>query len=196
MRIAVTDRFAGWCVFLSAIVGIISGLSLALFFILGQPWGTINDSSSVGLAFLVLPLLVHFHRRHRGEFPGLSLSSLIIGFVAMGVAILLQTLLIFQVISFEQTAVVVPLTFGFFGAVLMFHNSLMLRAEELPGGLSILGMLAGAGYVLVIAGFILGGQEHYLTYIGAVLLLIGYPVWENMVWPTSSGTVIVGAGSK
>jgi hypothetical protein len=40
-----------------------------------------------------------------------------------------------------------------------------------------MGIAAGLGYVLVTTGFILGGPNQLLTYIGGALAVIAYPIW-------------------
>ena len=98
----------------------------------------------------------------------------------MGVAALLQTLLVINVITFAQTAVTVPAAFGVFGASLMVYGYLSLAKGLLPGRLAGLSIIAGASYVLVITGFILGGQEHPLAAIGGLITVVCYPAWA--VW--------------
>ena len=98
----------------------------------------------------------------------------------MGVAALLQTLLVINVITFAQTAVTVPAAFGVFGASLMVYGYLSLAKGLLPGRLAGLSIIAGAGYVLVITGYILGGQEHPLAAIGGLITVVCYSAWA--VW--------------
>ena len=68
----------------------------------------------------------------------------------------------------------------FKGAILMARNALLIDTGTLPIGLAILGIAAGAGYVLTMLAFRIGGQEHPLSYIGATVALLGYSAWS--VW--------------
>jgi len=46
------------------------------------------------------------------------------------------------------------------------------------GGLTLWpGLLAGAGYLATVGGFLLGGQDHPIFYLGGGLLGISYPIW-------------------
>lgn len=164
----------------SAIVTIVGLVTLTLFFTLGQPWGTINDISSVVLALSILPILVMLHHLHRHDAPAVSLVIFFIGVLAMLVVIVFQTLLIVRVIAFTQTAVVVPVAFGLFGASLMAYGYLAFAHEVFSRGLAVLGIIAGVGYAMVIIGFILGGQEHPLTAIGGLAAGVCYPIWA--IW--------------
>jgi hypothetical protein len=173
-------RYAAWSTFLSAIMTILGLVTLMIFFTLGEPWGTLNDITSVILALSIIPVLLILHRLHRHDAPNISLVTLVIGVIAMIVAAVFQTLLIIKVIAFAQTAVVVPVAFGVFGASLMIYGYLARANESLPSILALLSIIAGAGYVLVILGFIIGGQEHPLTVIGGLTALICYPIWA--IW--------------
>ena len=62
----------------------------------------------------------------------------------------------------------------------MARNALLIETGTLPISLAIVGMVAGAGYVLTMLAFRIGGQEHPLSYIGATVALLGYSAWS--VW--------------
>ena len=180
MTNAELSRYAGWSALASAIATVLGLVTLIMFFALGQPWGTINDITSVVLAASLLPVLLVLHRLHRRHAPTISLGTFIIGVLAMLIAVAFQTLLIIRIIAFAQTAVVVPVAFGLFGASLMIYGYLALADESLPRRLALLSIIAGAGYVLVIVGIILAGQDHPLTSIGGITAVICYPIWA--VW--------------
>ncbi len=98
----------------------------------------------------------------------------------MLVAAVFQSLLIIKAISFAQTAILVPSAFGLFGVSLTIFGFLGRANAALPRRLILLSIIAGAGYVLVIIGIIVGGQEHPLTAIGGLIAVIGYPIWA--IW--------------
>jgi hypothetical protein len=72
------------------------------------------------------------------------------------------------------------MSFGVFGISLMMYGYLALADKMLPRRLAWLGIVAGIGYILVITGFILGGDNHPLTYVGGLAAIIGYPTWA--IW--------------
>jgi len=171
------SRYAGWSALASATFTILGLVTLIMFFALGQPWGAINDISSVILALSLLPVLLALHRLHRRAVPTISLAAFVIGVLGMLIAVMFQTLLIIRVIAFAQTSVVVPAAFGLVGASLMVYGYFARTIETMPGRLALLCIIAGASYVVVIAGFILGGQAHPLTTIGGLSAVICYPIW-------------------
>lgn len=172
--------FVGWSALVSAIATILGLVTLIIFFSLGQPWGTINDLTSVVLALSLLPVVLALHRLHRHNAPTISLAILIVSILALLVVVLFQLLLVSGTITFAQTAVIVPLAFGVFGAALAVYSGFALMDGFLPRPLAWLGIAAGVGYVVVIVGFILGGQEHPLAVIGGLMAVILYPIWA--IW--------------
>lgn len=172
--------YAGWSAIVSAIATVVGFVTLVIFFSLGQPWGTFNDVASVILAFSLLPVLLALYYLQRQNAPVVALGVLVIGVLALLVAAVFQLLLIFNVIEFRQTAVVVPAAFGLFGAALVVYSALARAHGSLPDALALLGIVAGVSYGLVIVGFILGGQEHPLAAIGGVTAVIIYPIFA--IW--------------
>jgi len=169
-------RYAGWSAHLSAAATIVGFVTLIVFFSVGEPFGTINDISSIILALSLLPLALALYLLQRPCAALLSLIALIIGICAMLAASILQILLVLRVIKLELTLVAVPAAFGVVGVWLLLNSSLALASGTLPSGLAWVGMVAGVGYILVILGFILGGQQHPLTAVGGLTAVIGYPI--------------------
>ncbi|NJN53805.1 MAG: hypothetical protein HC804_03030 [Anaerolineae bacterium] len=132
------------------------------------------------LAFSLLPVLLALHSLHHQNAPVITLGVLVIGVLALLVAAVFQLLLIFGVIEFAQTAVIVSIAFGLFGAALIVFSALARTQGTVPDTLALLGIAAGVGYVLVIVGFILGGQEHPLAAIGGLTAVIIYPIFA--IW--------------
>jgi hypothetical protein len=173
------SRYGGWSALASAIASIVGLVTLIMLFTLGQPWGTINDIASVVQALSILPVLLVLHRLYHRDAPTVSLAAFSMGVLGMLVAILFQTLLIIGVITFTQTAVISPLAFGLLGIPLMFYGNRAYVSGTLPRGLALLSLITGAGFVALIAGVILGGQEHPLTAIGGLIAAICYPIWAT-----------------
>ena len=180
MSNAKLSRYAGWSAIVSAIMTILGLVTLLIFFAQGEPWGTLNDITSVILALSLLPVLLMLYRLHRREAPTIILCTLIIGVIALLAAVIVQSLLIIKVLTYDQTAILAPSAFGLFGATLMVFGFLGRSNASLPRRLIWLSIIAGAGYVLVITGFILGGQAHPLATIGGLMAVLGYPIWA--IW--------------
>lgn len=170
-------RFAGWSAYVSAAATIFGFVTLITFFIVGDPFGIMNDVSSIVIVLSVLPVLFALYQLYRPAFPTGSLIALIISVLgALSAAI-------FQIISITTRKTYgdsVSLSYGVFGLSLVMYSYLALTDKVLPHGLAWFGIVAGIGYMLVITGFILGGENHPLTYVGGLAAIICYPTWA--IW--------------
>ncbi|MEW6029506.1 MAG: hypothetical protein ACOYZ8_10030 [Chloroflexota bacterium] len=169
-------RLAGWSAILSAIATLAGAVTLVIFFSVGDPYGKINDISSIVIAATGIVVLVALHKLHSTISKRLSFAAIIIGVIALLTAGVVQTIFVLGFIRLEQTSSA-PYAFSVFGVSIATYGCLAWFAKILPRGLAILGVTAGLGYALVGLGFVLGGPNHMLTYIGGALSVIAYPVW-------------------
>lgn len=155
-------RFAGWCGYIAAGATIFGFVTFVAFFVVGNPFGVMNDIASVVIALTSIPILIALQELHRMNYSVLSWSALVIGVPALLTAAVTQSMLVLEIIKYEQT---LPATIGFgvFGISLMIYGYLSLIGEMLPRKISMGGIFAGLGYFLVIVGFLLGQQNHPLT---------------------------------
>jgi hypothetical protein len=167
-------RLAGWSAYLTATATIVGFVTLITFFIVGEPYGTINDISSVVIALSALPVLFSLYQLHRSAAPRVNLTALIIGVIAALSAAVFQMILFTTRKTYGDAA---SMSFGVFGISLVMYGYLALADKMLPHRLAWLGIVAGTGYVLVTTGFILGGPNHPLTYVGGLASIIGYSAW-------------------
>ncbi|MBI3165892.1 MAG: hypothetical protein HYZ24_14510 [Chloroflexi bacterium] len=170
-------RLAGWSAYLSALATILGAVTLVIFFSVGDPFGKINDVCSVIIGLTAIVILFALYQLHRSAAPKISFIVFLVGALAMLTAAVIQTLLVVNGTNFGM---IVTISFGIFGASLIAFGFLAVVNQTLPRGLAWLGIAAGIGYVLVITGFILGGENHPLTYLGGAVAVIAYPVWA--VW--------------
>ena len=176
-------RLAGWCAYLSAAMTVLGLVTFILFLSLmqsqgaGNSWGPINDLTSVIGALANIVILIAMYRLFRQTAPAVSLITTLISATAMTVVVSLQSLLILKVIEFATTAVAVPAAYGVFGAGLIVYARLASRAAVWSKRLIGLGILAGVGYILTIAGFLVGGPQNLVVYAGGLLTAICATAW-------------------
>jgi hypothetical protein len=182
------DLLFGWTLYLSAAATIATAVTAILFFALGERFGRLNDAVSVLQMLLMLPISVGLFLLIRHSSAGLALLATVVGAIGMLVAAVLQALLVLNVVKYEQTIAAVLAAGGTIGLWLLLANILALSADTLPSGLAISGIVVGAGYILVALGFRIGGQEHPLSYAGALLVIVGYSIWSIWLgWLFTSG---------
>ena len=183
-------QITGWAAYVSAAASIIGFITIIIFFMIGQPWGSINDfTGSVVLGLSVIFLVWGLHSLMPARQPALNTLALVIGIIGglgmavAGAAVLLKT---FGVITFpEPRPGSGPYGLGTYapmvlGAWLILFNGLALTGGKLPSVLSWIGVAAGIGFVVTLIGFISSGPESPITAIGGLLTAIGYPVWA--IW--------------
>jgi len=166
----------GWAALLSAAATILTFVSGILFFS-GAKWiGKLNDLFSVLTVLLMIPLVFFFNQL-------LTPPNLLARFVssAFGLGGILvsaygQINLLANRISFEESQKFFPAG-GAIGFWLIMVNVSMIGARTLPPVLIWVGIAAGVGYLLIVGGFIKGGQQDPLFYGGSILVGICYPVW-------------------
>jgi hypothetical protein len=176
------DLLFGWSAYLSAATTVATMVTAILFFTVGERFGRINDTVSVFQMLLMLPIATGLYlvTRPSGSGAALPLLAAGVGIIAMLITAVLQALLVFGAVKFEQTIAAVLTAGGAIGLWLALANGFAMSAGTLPIGLGVCGVGAGVGYVLGAVGFRLGGQQHPLSYIGAGLGLVGYSIWA--VW--------------
>jgi hypothetical protein len=191
-------RSAGWASYINGIAAILGLVSLLLFFGLESApltgrgfhiWGPISDICPILQMASLLVVAYAFYRIQRSRAVGLSLIGTTIGMIGMLGVALLQFLLIFKVISFEQEVGLVLLATAAVGVWLIFVNFLGRRQGSLPSRLAWLGIAVGAAFILEPVMLSAAGgavawrvfMSNYLLLAGsAVVFLIsyvGFPVW-------------------
>lgn len=180
MSPALLDLFYAWSAFLSAVATLITLVTGILFFARGERFGRINDAASVFQMLLMLPIAAALSRLTRTAGPVLGLLTTLIGITGMLVAATLQALLVFRAVRFEDTLSYVLAAGGAVGLWLVVSNSALLISGDVPAGLALVGIVVGAGYILLAIGWRIGGEKHPLSWAGAGLSILGYSVWA--IW--------------
>ena len=169
----------GWAALLSAAATIATMVTALLFFTVGERFGKINDAISVVQMAMMLPVALAIFVLRPAAATSLALLAAVVGVLGMVVTAVLQALLVFGVVKYEQTITAVLSAGGAIGLWLIMTNVLALSGEILPTGLVAFGIVAGVGYVLATVGFYWSGQQHPLFYMGGFLIVVGYSVWAT-----------------
>jgi hypothetical protein len=147
-----------------------SATALAAFFAVGEPWGTLNDTLSIGLAWATLPIAVELARRD----PSSRLLGLSVGADLIGVATttLFTSLLISRRMTFEDSLLPILTGQGFIGAWLILAGA-WAWSDEASRRASVLGVTGGAGLMATVAGIATGGMQSPVATIGFISALVG-----------------------
>jgi len=66
------------------------------------------------------------------------------------------------------------------GIWLILSGAMTRIGRTLPQGLAWLSIIAGIGLILIIVGFWIDGQEHFLTIVGGLVSFFGILIWT--IW--------------
>lgn len=155
---------------LAAGMTIAGAASLAAFFAVGQPWGTINDASAIALAASTVPIAVGLARRN----PRSVALTIGVGFNVIGACTTsaYTALLIARRMSFDESLLGVVGGQALIGCWLVLVG---LAAWSDPAsrpfaGLAITG---GMGLLATAAGIATRGMESRMAPVGFAVAFIG-----------------------
>ena len=210
------SQFVGWTAIVGGVVGVIGFISLILLFVVGEPFGTLNDILSIPTAFLLMPLIFALYRLNAADHSWLCLFALIAGISGFFAAAVGSTLLVLGRIDFQQSLVYGIGGFGLIGLWALMNSVMGLAGHTLPKGLAWAGILLGATPTLAlvavlradnIAGALTAmsgqsanvGQANPLVYILFTLGFISYaglPIWFILIGRLFvSGRSLISAGT-
>jgi len=183
IRSRVTNAAAAATV--AGVAGIVALVTIALFFGVGQPWGSLNDLALAVMVPAIAPMMLGSYELG-GVTPlwpsRLALAGGIAGTVVYAA---LQVAMVAGLVTFDYTV-------GSTGAFLVEDLALivvglwlvgapLLAGPWLPTRERLLGSLSGVGFVLIAAGLILGGMNHPLTYVGGLGFDLLFPIWALLM---------------
>lgn len=144
--------------------------ALAAFFAVGEPWGTLNDSLSIGLACATVPIAADLARRHpESRLLGLGLASDLIGVATMTT---FTSLLISRQMTFEDSLQPILIGQALIGTWLILAG-VAARSDPASRPASMLAITGGAGLIATAAGIATDGMTSPVAAVGFVAALVG-----------------------
>jgi hypothetical protein len=137
-----TDRAIGSLALAVGVIALASIVSLALFFVVSGPFGTISDLGNAVIAVLS-GLLAWALRRRLGGIRNQAVG-VGVGVLGAGVAVVGSVLVISAATGFFLAGLVSSVGFGCIGLWLLALSSCLRSEERLPRWLPVTGIIAGA----------------------------------------------------
>jgi hypothetical protein len=166
--------------YLAGAAWILGFVALFIFFAIGGIFGPINDAISVFQFLFMIPLALALHRLLVQRTFALSMGATIVGIAVMLAMAILQALLVFGAVRFEQTLKPILALGAVLGLWWLATCIPSLAYGMLPAGLAWVGIVAGASNIVGAIGFWIGGQEHPLAAASFVALALAAPTWT--IW--------------
>ena len=181
----------------SAVAGALALISIALFFAVGEPFGTLNDA--LGLVMVLALAWVMLAHYELGGVVPLWPARLSLGGALLAVAgwTVLQVLFVARVLNVNVNAAAaggweVQMVFqAIIG--LWIAGASLLAGRWLPPLVRALGIVAGIGVVLMSVGILRGGYADMLTNVGGVGYQIVLPVWAWLLARVFRGAIVAPA---
>ncbi len=147
-----------------------SATALAAFFAVGEPWGTLNDSLSICLAWATVPIAVDLVRRH----PASRLLALgvVVDLIGVATNTIFTSLLISRRMTFEDSLQPILTGQALIGTWLILAGA-WAWSDPASRRASMLGITGGAGLIATAAGIATGGMESPVAAIGFISALVG-----------------------
>jgi hypothetical protein len=185
-----SDRLTGRIAVLGGAVGLVSVASLGAFFIVGGPFGAINDWTIGIFGFLTGLLAVGLGGQDATTRSPAGTVPIGLAVVGAGIVVVGSYLVISDATGFLRAGLVESGGFALIGVWLIVLNRSMAGATRWPRRLPGLGIVAGLvmaiGFV-VIPGIAMGLDEMdaapawvWLGFLGWLGIFFLYPVWS--VW--------------
>jgi len=147
-----------------------SATALAAFFAVGEPWGTLNDTLSIGLAWATVPIAVDLVRRH----PASRLLAIggVVDLIGVATTTVFTSLLISRRMTFEDSLQPILTGQALIGTWLILAGA-AAWSDPASRRASMLGITGGAGLIATAAGIATGGMESPVAAIGFIAALVG-----------------------
>lgn len=188
-------RLAGLSAWLAAAMTVVGAITLLVFFSRGGRWGAWNDASSVVLMLAMIPVALVLTLISLDVVTTLALVIGAIGIGAMLAFAVLQALLVAGRVTYDQSKGAVLATGAVVG-VWYLLIAISTGSTAVPDGLRLAAVVAGVGFIAVGIGFARGGQQHPLSQVAGLALLVASLVFQ--VWIGAllvGGTLTIPAGN-
>jgi len=191
------SHISGWSALINGILGLIGAGFLMTFFMAGEPFGTLNDLTSLLWVLAFLPVVWLFYRLGTDAHKSISIIALGVGVVGLIAVFVLQSLLVLKVITIWQQTYYITAAYGAIGIWIVIVSQIGRMENFISPALAGFGIVLGVGWVLATLCVWIGGfppaesvssmsdmsQFNIITIIGVSLIFLGYfiqPFWA--IW--------------
>jgi hypothetical protein len=137
------SQFVGWTAVIGGALGVLGFVSLMLMFVVGEPFGAINDFLSIPTGLLLLTLVFGLFRLQAAYYPLAGVVAALLGAAGFMIIATGSALLQAGRIPFERSLVLGLGGFGLIGLWMLINSVLFLSNGLLPRSLAWAGVLLG-----------------------------------------------------
>jgi len=191
------SHIGGWSALINGVFAILGAIFLVIFFVKGEPFGTLNDLTTLPWALALLPVLWLFYKLGLDRYKSISIIALIAGIIGLAGVFILQLLLVLKIITVFQQTYYITSAFGVIGVWILIASYVGRNENFIPPALATFGTVLGVAWVLAAVCVLIGGfppadsissmsdmsSFNPITLIGISLIFLGYfiqPIWA--IW--------------
>lgn len=178
----------GWAAIAIGIIGLLAFAFIALFFTVGQPFGTLNDICIGLTALLTAVLVLMLYPMYHAQSPLLSQAASVVAALGVIFVVIGSALAISSATGWFLSGSYMAAGYALIGLWLLGVNYAAIQAHSLPSSLIIFGFIVSAILAMGLAALPgifqrLDPQEYTLTlinslwWLGSLGYLIVYPIW-------------------
>ena len=147
---ASNPQSVGWSAIIGGVIGVIGFICLILLFVVGEPFGSINDFLSIPTGLLLLPLVVGLYRLHAPHYPLIGGLAALVGAAGFLSTMAGSALLLMGRIDFQQSLIPGMGGFGLIGLWALLNAALSLADGALPRPIALAGVLLGLTPTIIL----------------------------------------------
>jgi len=140
----------GWVAFSTGVIGIFAMIFIALFYTVGNPFGTLSDIFNALLAISSGLLAWVLYAGFKKDLTPLNQALLILALIGALVAIVGSVLVIFKFTDWVLAGLYTATGYAMIGLWVIGLNYAARQGSFLPGGMSTFGLVLG---VVMLLGF-------------------------------------------
>jgi hypothetical protein len=187
----VSSLMIGRLAIVTGVAGLLALALLILLFVVGQPFGTLNDIFIALTAILSAGLAWVLYSQHQAHSSGLSQIGLVLALVGAAVVAIGSVLVVLGIAGWFLAGLYMAAGNALIGVWVLTLNCAARQSNSLPDNLAIFGIVVGIVMILGLAAMpgIFSRMDSwdaapwYVSYIGqsgALGYLVLYPIW--CVW--------------
>ncbi len=175
----------GWFAIAAALLTVTGLVTLLAFFGTGSSAiGIVNDLNTIAMALVTIPVALALHALASRSSAMLATIALGADFLGVALAAGFSAMLVLRVMSFDARLIPITIGNGLIGVWLLMAAALLLASSAVPGALSWLGIMGGAGLATTAMAFPILGRDHPVIAVAglaALIGLVGFYVWTGML---------------
>lgn len=151
------SQLSGWSALVNGFFAVLGAIFLVIFFMKDEPFGTLNDLTSLPWVLAFLPGLWLLYRLGMVGHKPIGTIALVAGVIGLLGVFILQLLLVLKVITIFQQTYYITSAYGAIGIWMVIASQIGRAENFVPPALGLFGIALGIGWILAMVCVWIGG---------------------------------------